>query len=212
MRLIKISGRLAMAKELILASGSRFRKKMLEDAGVNIRVVPADVDETAVKIAMTEDNPEVDAADVAEVLARAKAEQVSVLNPDALVIGADQILVCDGEIYSKPPTRAAARQQLLALRGRSHTLATAVVLAVGGETVWSLVDEPRLTMRSFSHSFLEAYLAAAGDAVCETVGGYALEGLGGQLFESLEGNYFSIIGLPLLPLLAELRQRGVLAV
>jgi septum formation protein len=201
-----------MAKALILASGSRFRKKMLEDAGVNIRVVPADVDETAVKIAMTEDNPEVDAADVAEVLARAKAEQVSLLNPDALVIGADQILVCDGEIYSKPPTSVAARQQLLALRGRSHTLATAVVLAVGGETVWSLVDEPRLTMRSFSHSFLEAYLVAAGDAVCETVGGYALEGLGGQLFESLEGNYFSIIGLPLLPLLAELRQRGVLAV
>jgi septum formation protein len=212
MRLIKISGRLAMAKELILASGSRFRKKMLEDAGVIIRVVPADVDETAVKFAMTEDNPEIDAADVAEVLARAKAEQVSVLNPDALVIGADQILVCDGEIYSKPPTRDAARQQLLALRGRSHTLATAVVLAVGGDTVWSLVDEPRLTMRNFSHSFLEAYLTAEGDAVCETVGGYALEGRGGQLFESLEGNYFSIIGLPLLPLLAELRQRGVLAV
>jgi septum formation protein len=201
-----------MADPLILASGSRFRKKMLEDAGVTLRVVPADVDENSIKVAMMEDNPEIDPADVAEVLARAKAEQVSSLFPEALVIGADQILVCDGEIYSKPPTSAAAREQLLKLRGRVHTLATAVVLASRGETVWSLVDEPRLTMRKYSYGFLDLYLAAEGDAVCETVGGYALEGRGGQLFESIEGNYFSIIGLPLLPLLAELRQRGALAV
>lgn len=200
-----------MAKDLILASGSRFRKKILADAGITFRVVAADVDEHAIKTAMTEDNPDIDAADVAEVLARAKAEQVSAAHPEALVIGADQVLVCDGELFSKPPSIAAARIQLLRLRGRPHTLSTAVALAVGGETVWSLLDEPQLTMRLFSHAFLDTYLAAEGEAVTETVGGYALEGRGGQLFQSIDGNYFSIIGLPLLPLLAELRARGVVA-
>lgn len=183
---------------------------MLEAAGVKIRVVPAEVDEDAIKSAMTDDNPDIDAADVAEVLARAKAEQVSKAHPHSLVIGADQVLVCGGEIFSKPPSMAAARTQLLALRGLAHALPTAVVLALAGETVWTHIDEPQLTMRTFSHAFLDAYLTAEGDAVTETVGGYALEGRGGQLFDTIDGNYFSIIGLPLLPLLAELRARGQL--
>jgi septum formation protein len=200
----------AKRRDVILASGSRFRRQMLEAAGLTFRVVSSTVDETAIKATLTDNNPDIDAADVAEVLARAKAEQVSAQFPDALVIGADQVLVAGGELFSKPPSIAAARQQLLALRGLTHALPTAVVLAERGETVWSHVDEPHMVMRSFSHAFLDAYLTAEGDAVTETVGGYQLEGRGAQLFEAIDGNYFTIIGLPLLPLLAELRARAVL--
>jgi septum formation protein len=211
----KNSGRLAMAdafkREIILASGSRFRRHMLEHAGLTIRVVPADVDEAAIRSTLTDDNPDIDAADVAEVLARAKAEQISALHPAAIVIGADQVLVCGGEIFAKPATVAAARTQLLALRGLAHALPTAVVLAEAGQTVWSHVDEPQLTMRTFSDAFVDEYLAAEGADVTETVGAYKLEGRGVQLFEAVEGNYFTIIGLPLIPLLTELRARGVLA-
>lgn len=196
--------------DVILASGSRFRRRMLEDAGLAFRVVPSTVDEAVIKQALTDGNPDLDGADVAEVLARAKAEQVSAMHPEALVIGADQVLVCRGELYSKPPTLSAARAQLLALRGTQHSLPTAVVLARGGVTIWSHTDEPQLTMRSFSHAFLDDYLAAEGEAVTETVGGYALEGRGGQLFQSIDGGYFTIIGLPLLPLLAELRAHSAM--
>ncbi len=195
-------------RELILASGSRFRRQLLEQAGIKIRVIPAVVDEAAIRVALTDDNPDIDAADVAEVLARTKAEQISALHPDALVIGADQVLVCGGEIFGKPASVAAARVQLSALRGLTHALPTAVALAERGATVWSHVDEPQLTMRRFSDAFLEAYLEVESDAVTETVGGYALEGRGAQLFDSIDGNYFSIIGLQLMPLLAELRLRG----
>ena len=196
--------------DIILASGSRFRKKMLDDAGLTFRVIPADVDEAAIKAACTENNPDMDGADIAEILARAKAEQVSRDFPSALVIGADQVLSHKRELLSKPTSTAQARRHLLSLRGGTHTLPTAVVLALNGNTDWSHVDEPALTMRLFSHAFLEDYLAAEGIAVTETVGGYALEGRGGQLFDTIDGNYFSIIGLPLLPLLAELRSRGAL--
>jgi septum formation protein len=200
----------AKRRDVILASGSRFRRQMLEAAGLTFRVVSSTVDEAAIKATLTDDNPDIDAVDVAEVLARAKAEQVSAQYPDALVIGADQVLVAGGELFSKPPSVEAARQQLLALRGLTHALPTAVVLAERGETIWSHIDEPHMAMRSFSHAFLDAYLAAEANAVTETVGGYQLEGRGAQLFEAIEGNYFTIIGLPLLPLLAELRTRGVL--
>jgi septum formation protein len=199
-----------LRREVILASGSRFRRHMLEAAGLTFRVVSSTVDETSIKATLMDDNPDIDAADVAEVLARAKAEQVSAQFPEALVIGADQVLVAGGELFSKPPSIEVARKQLLALRGLTHALPTAVVLAEQGETVWSHVDEPQMVMRSFSHGFLDAYLKAEGDAVSETVGGYQLEGRGAQLFDSIEGNYFTIIGLPLLPLLAALRERGVL--
>jgi septum formation protein len=199
---------MAEPRDLILASGSRFRRDMLEHAGIKIRVVPADVDEPAIRAAMTDDNPDIDPADVAQVLARIKAEQISARYPDALVIGADQVLVCAGEIFAKPASIAAARSQLLALRGLAHALPTAVVLAERGVSVWSHVDAPHLTMRTFSHAFLDAYLAAEGDSVTETVGGYKLEGRGAQLFDSIDGNYFTILGLQLIPLLAELRARG----
>lgn len=183
---------------------------MLEGAGLQIEVQPAAVDEAAIRAALQDDNPDIEPQDVAEVLARAKAEQVSASVPGKVVIGADQVLACGGEIFAKPPTVADARDQLLRLRGLAHSLPTAVVLAIDGATVWSHLDEPILTMRAVSDEFLDRYLAAEGSGVCETVGGYKLEGLGAQLFESIEGDYFSVIGLPLLPLLTELRSRKVI--
>jgi septum formation protein len=147
---------------------------------------------------------------IALALAEAKAHQVSALEPDAVVIGSDQVLVCGGELFSKPMSVAAARRQLKALRGLTHALPTAVVLARAGEVLWSHIEEPELTMRDFSDAFLTAYLKEMGRSVTETVGGYKLEGLGGQLFDRIEGDYFSIIGLPLFPLLQALRGLGAL--
>jgi septum formation protein len=196
--------------DLILASGSRFRRAMLERAGIKFRVAPADVDEEALKATMLDDDPDMDAALVAETLACAKAEHVSRIHPNALVIGADQVLVCGGEIFSKPPTIDAARAQLKALRGLTHALPTAVVLARSGEILWRHVDEPQMTMRAFSDAFLDAYVVAEGQVLCETVGAYQFEGRGAQLFEVIEGDQFSIVGLPLLPLLEALRTQGVI--
>jgi septum formation protein len=196
--------------EVILASGSRFRRELLERAGVRFRVRVADVDEGRLRAALLADDPDLDGSAVALALAEAKALAVSALEPDALVIGADQVLVCGGEVFSKPLSIDAARQQLCALRGLTHALPTAVVVARRTEILWSHVEEPELTMREFSEAFLDAYLAAVGDAVRETVGGYKLEGLGAQLFDTIEGDYFSIIGLPLMPVLQALRGFGVL--
>lgn len=193
--------------KLMLASGSRFRRQMLENAGVSFSVAPADVDEVAARAKMSDMAP----GAVALQLAGLKALEVSRRFPDALVIGADQVLALEGRIFGKPIDRAAARAQLLQLRGRTHTLPTAVVLAQAGRAVWDHLGVAQLEMRPFGDGFLDAYLAAAGEVVTETVGGYALEGLGAQLFERIEGDYFTVIGLPLIPLLAELRRRGVLA-
>ena len=180
---------------------------MLENAGVSFSVAPADVDEVAARAKMSDMAP----GAVALQLAGLKALEVSRRFPDALVIGADQVLALEGRIFGKPIDRAAARAQLLQLRGRTHTLPTAVVLAQAGRAVWDHLGVAQLEMRPFGDGFLDAYLAAAGEVVTETVGGYALEGLGAQLFERIEGDYFTVIGLPLIPLLAELRRRGVLA-
>ncbi len=202
----------AAHRSLILASGSRFRLEMLENAGVSVSVVPAVVDEPAARARMMREAPHMLPAEVALRLAELKALNVSGNHSDALVIGADQVLALDGQIFGKPDDRATARAQLCHLRGRMHTLPTAVVLAQNGVIVWHHVSIAELEMRSFSDAFLDAYLVAAGGIVTETVGGYALEGLGAQLFECIAGDYFTIIGLPLIPLLAELRGRGVLAV
>jgi septum formation protein len=151
------------------------------------------------------------AADTALALADLKAARVASRNPDALVIGADQILVCDGVWFDKPEDRDAARTQLQTLRGKSHSLATGVVCHRGSERIWQHSAAPRLTMRLFSDVFLEAYLAAEGDAVTLTVGAYRLEGRGVHLFAHVEGDHAAILGLPLLPLLSFLRQHGVLS-
>ena len=196
--------------DLILASGSRFRRQMLEAAGLQFQVQTATVDETAERSMMTRDNPAIEPAEVAMRLAARKAREISGRNPEALVIGADQVLALDRKIYGKPADVRAARAQLLGLRGRTHTLPTAVVLVRGGAVLWEHLGIAELKMRMFSDEFLGAYLRAASGQLTETVGGYALEGLGSQLFERIEGDYFTIIGLPLIPLLAELRRQGVI--
>ena len=194
--------------ELILASGSRFRRQMLEQAGVAFSVVTASVDEPAARAEMARMTPGMQPGDVAMRLAELKALEVGARNRHALVIGADQVLALDGLIFGKPADSAAARAQLLQLRGKTHTLPTAVVLAQDGRIVWRHLGVAELEMRFFSDGFLATYLAAAGSVVTETVGGYALEGLGAQLFERVAGDYFTVIGLPLIPLLGELRERG----
>lgn len=196
--------------QLILASGSRARYSLLKSAGVAFTVIPADIDETAVRETLASDNPEIDPVDIADVLARVKGEAVSAANPDSLVIAADQVLALGPEIFSKPSDLEDARECLKKLRGQTHQLHSAVVLAENGEVTWAHVETADMTMRNFSTMFLSEYLVKAGEAVCHSVGGYQLEGQGIQLFEKIDGDYFTILGLPLLPLLAELRQRGVL--
>lgn len=198
--------------ELILASGSVARRSMLEAAGVAFRVVPADVDEGAIRASLGADDANGGPEQVARVLARAKAEEVSRRHPAALVIGADQVLALGTAIYSKPADLAEARRALRSLAGKTHLLLSAVALATDGQTAWEDLDVATLTMRDFTEAFLDDYLAKAGDRVCASVGAYELEGLGVQLFERIEGDYFTILGLPLLAVLAELRRRGGLAV
>ena len=159
---------------------------------------------------MTATEPEICPAAVAVRLAGLKAVQISARHPDDLVIGADQILALERSIFGKPADLAAARAQLTALRGQTHTLPTAVVLARGGKVIWKHVATAEMTMRNFDDAFLESYLAAVGMTVTETCGGYQLEGLGVQLFDRIDGDYFTVIGLPLLPLLAELRRCGAI--
>jgi septum formation protein len=194
--------------ELVLASGSSSRRRLLEAAGLSFVVVPPDVDEAALKRDLLARTPRPDVGAVAEALARAKSEAVSRRSPAALVIGADQVLALDEEMFDKPSDVAAARAQLLRLRGRTHRLMTAVSLAREGRSVWQRMEVAALTMRAFSSDALERYLAAVGDRVTRSVGCYEIEGHAIQLFERIEGDYFTILGLPLLPLLAELRARG----
>jgi septum formation protein len=196
------------ARELLLASASVFRRKLLEAAGVAFRVVPAHVDEAKIKARLAS---KVGPAALAEALAAAKAEAVSARFPDSLVIGADQVLALGAHIVDKPRDLAEARTQLEHLRGRTHGLFTAAVLAENGRTVWRTGDSATLTMRQFTGEFVDGYLAQSGDALCQMAGSYDIEGRGIQLFERVEGDHFTIIGLPLLPLLAELRARGVIA-
>jgi len=194
---------------LVLASASASRAALLQAAGLEFDVLPAQIDETEVKRSARADGAS--AEDAALLLAEHKARQVSVYMPDALVIGADQILICDGEWFDKPAGLAAARDQLRRLRGHEHVLATAVVCHRHGRRIWHHIATPRLTMRSFSDAFLDDYLAAEGAAVTSSVGAYRLEGRGIHLFSEVEGEHGAILGLPMLALLDFLRQQGVLA-
>jgi septum formation protein len=190
---------------VILASGSAARRAMLLAAGVKVMVMPADVDEAAIKAAASGG-----AAATAMRLAEAKAARVSAVAPGALVIGADQMLVCEGRIFSKPRDLADASAQLRALRGRRHELVTAACVVRDGATIWSHAETPNLAMRDVSDAFLETYLAAEGEKICACVGAYRLEGLGIQLFDSVAGDYFAVLGLPLMNLLAFLRSAGAI--
>ncbi|MEQ1616417.1 MAG: Maf family protein [Hyphomicrobiaceae bacterium] len=197
--------------KLILASASAARRAMLERAGVLFDAKPAKIDERAVQDVLMGDDSEVEPADIAELLAEAKARDVSERHPGALVIGSDQVLEFEDEILNKPADLAQARAALKLLRASTHQLHSGVAIALDGEVVWSLVDTASLTMRQFSDKFLAAYIAEEGEALCSSVGAYKLEGRGLQLFEHIDGDYFTILGMPLLPLLNELRARGAIA-
>ena len=194
---------------LILASASKSRARILEAAGLAFIVEPPGLDETAMRQAVSGEGT-LDPRDVAAVLARAKAEAVSDLAPQAYVIGGDQILALGKTMLSKPDSMEAARRQLLDLSGKTHTLHIAVALATNGDTVWAETTVATLTMRKLSPQYIGRYLAAAGDEVLSSVGAYQLESLGVQLFDKIDGDYFSILGLPLIPLLDTLRREGVI--
>ena len=193
---------------LVLASRSSARARLLAEAGVVFRIQAAEVDEEVLKRRALAEGCDPQA--IAAELAQAKGLAVS-RGRGELVIGADQTLDLDGRLFDKPPTLAAARAQLLALRGREHRLHAAVSVSRGDRVVWRTAESVRLRVRSFSDAFLDDYLAAEGEALLGCVGAYRLEGLGVQLFERIEGDYFTVLGLPLLPLLAFLREQGQVA-
>ncbi|HEV2303603.1 MAG TPA: Maf family nucleotide pyrophosphatase [Stellaceae bacterium] len=191
-------------EQLVLASASPARARLLAAAGLEFAVEPAGLDEAAMKRGLAAAHAS--AADCALALAAEKARSVS-LRRQALVIGADQLLVCGGDWLDKPADLAAARAQLRRLAGETHELVTAVCVAQRGDVSWSHVSRPCLTMRAFDDAFLDAYLAAEGSAVLDCVGAYRLEARGVQLFARIEGDHFAILGLPLLELLGYLRER-----
>jgi septum formation protein len=194
-------------RPLILASKSAVRHVILRDAGLPVEVVPADIDERAIEQRAANSGPSPhDASAIAALLAREKAQAVATRLPGRLVLGADQTLALGERRFSKPADIAAAREQLKSLRGKTHTLHSAVTLIRDGSVQFAHCEVARLTMRDFSDDFLESYLAAAGIAVTASVGAYQLERTGIQLFERVEGDHFVILGMPLLALLRYLRQ------
>lgn len=193
--------------DVILASGSASRRALLAGAGVEAISIKPNVDEDAAKAAMRADGLSV--RDQAMQLAEMKAVKVSQTTP-GLVIGGDQMLNLDGVAFDKPADLEAAKDHLRKLSGRSHRLETAIVVAENGQPVWRQLARPKLTVRTLSEEFIIDYVAACGDALLSTVGAYQLEGRGSQIFTQIEGDYFSILGLPLLPLLDYFRVRGVL--
>lgn len=189
---------------IILASTSRTRQQILETAGISFVSHAPQVDERAVSAS----HPDWLPAEMAVGLACAKAIDVSNRHEHALVIGADQVLAIGSRTFSKPRDQEDCRSQLMELRGKAHSLISGVVAARAGQIVWSHHDEARLTMRSFSDNFLETYLRQTGWDCMSSVGGYKIEGLGIQLFDKVDGDHFTILGLPLLPLLSFLRHSG----
>ncbi|MDE2199309.1 MAG: Maf family protein [Rhodospirillales bacterium] len=199
----------AAAPRLILASASPARAALLAAAGVAFEAHPAAIDEGAIKQAARAANATADAT--ALLLAELKAQRLARRRPEAVIIGCDQLLVCEGAWFDKPASIEAAGAQLRALRGRRHTLVTAVLCQRGDQRLWHHIARPDLVMRNFSDAFLADYLALEAGHVTATVGAYRLEGPGMQLFEQVIGEHAAILGLPMLPLLGFLRQNGILA-
>ena len=200
------SGLVERGERLILASRSAARRAMLTGAGVPFTAVDAGVDEDAVKASLAG----IDPAELALELARAKAVAVSRHDPEAWVLGSDQTLDFQGGMISKASDLTEARQRLREMSGHTHNLNSGAALAINGAVVWSGVDTARMTMRRFSDDFLDAYLEAEGQDLLGSVGCYRLEGMGSQLFDRVEGDYFTVLGMPLWPVLDELRRAGVI--
>jgi septum formation protein len=198
----------AGAPRVVLASASPTRAHLLRAAGVQFEQRPAAVDEASLKEALRAEG--VSAGDAAVALAELKAQRVASQMPDAIVLGADQILTCEERWFDKPQDRAEAQAQLGALAGRWHELATAVVAFRGGARVWHHLAVPRLWLRDPSPEFLQDYLDALGETALTSVGAYQIEGVGAQLLARIQGDHFAVLGLPLLPLLEFLREQGVL--
>lgn len=195
-----------MANKIILASGSQIRADLLRNAGVTFDVQTARVDEEMLRLALEAENAS--PRDVADALAEAKASRVARKNPEALVLGCDQVLECEGRIFSKPKDPEEARQQLQALRGKTHQLLSALVVFHQNQPVWRHVGVVRLQMRDFSDAYLEDYISRNWDSIRWSVGGYKLEEEGVRLFHRVDGDYFNVLGLPLLELLNYLMVRG----
>ncbi|UXT58438.1 Maf-like protein [Agrobacterium fabrum] len=196
-----------MKQELILASSSASRQMLMRNAGLTFSAIPAAIDERALDEQLERDgaSPE----EVALELARAKALAVSALHPQALVLGCDQTMALGTRVYHKPKTMAEAATHLLSLSGKIHRLNSAAVLVQKGEVVWQTVSCAELAVRTLSDEFVSRHLQRVGEKALSSVGAYQLEGEGIQLFNSIEGDYFTILGLPLLPLLAKLRDMDV---
>ena len=194
--------------KLILASGSPFRKQLMEAAGLAFTAEPARIDEREIEAPLVAGgaSPE----EVAAALAKAKADDAAARNRQAFVIGSDQVMSMDGRLFHKCTSVEIAREQLWSMRGKTHRLSSAISIVHNGEEVWSHVSVADLTFRDFTEAFLDSYIANAGPKVLLTVGAYSYEGLGQQLFEKVEGDFFTIIGLPMLPLLAALRDLAII--
>lgn len=199
-----------MAETLVLASASPSRRMLMENAGLKFQAVAAQIDERAIEREI--EHRALGPDELALELACTKALEVSSRFPQALVIGCDQTMSLGQQVFHKPADRAEARANLVLLRGRTHRLNSGVVLVRGGREIWRHLSTADLSMREFSDAFLEDYLVRCGDDVMKSVGCYQLEGIGIQLFNSISGDYFTILGLPLLPLLEQLRMLGELDV
>lgn len=194
------------ASSLILASASPSRRQLLANAGLVFTTEPSGIDEDEVKRSLgSRTAPQ----ELASTLAEMKALKISARHPAAMVVGADSTLACNGRMFDKPPDLAAARKQLQSLRGQTHELFSSVVVARGGARLWHWSERARLTMRQLNDGFIDSYLARAGEDVLSSVGAYQLEGLGAHLFSRVDGDYFTILGLPLLPLLSFLSGHGI---
>ena len=198
-----------MTRPLLLASASDIRLKLLHNAGLEVAASPAHIDEDTIRRSL-----QAEAAsprDIADALAEAKARKLATKNPAALVLGCDQVLAFKGAVFGKPESPDAARAQLQALRGQTHQLLSALVLYEDGMPVWRHIGQARLTMAALSDGYIETYLDRNWDSARHSVGAYKLEEEGVRLFSAIEGDYFTILGLPLLPLLGYLGQRGFIA-
>lgn len=197
-----------MVLSLVLASTSPFRKQLLQQAGLDFTSSAPDIDERAVEAAA--EHQALAPAELAALLGCEKALAVSREKPDALVLGGDQVMALGSQVYHKPKDMAAARTQLLSLRGTTHVLNSSLALAHNGKILWSHVSQAQMSVRMFSETFLDDYLERVGERILKSVGGYQIEGMGVQLFSAIEGDYFTIIGVPLLPLMEKLRELGVI--